>query len=538
MPRVPIGEYLNTELAGTSPSKVVFTTAAAATGALVAVKLLGPGRLVPRAIQQVFRSVRPFIQFIVDKEVEKTLKDISFPEGEDITDINELPKEGLSEEKVRSLSEAFHEKLDKKIDNQYLSGVVYAGTSGNTKLVSDVIKTHLWANPLFADYFGATRKMEAQLVQFMVRIFNGSPDQGHCGCYTFGGTESILMALLAYRNKARAMGIEEPNMVVPWTVHPAFDKAAEYFDFRLIKVPVQEGSYTIDAEELEKYITSDTVMIAGSAIQYAHGCVDDIKALAKVAKKHNVGLHVDACLGGMLIQFMEKAGLKQPVIDFRIPEVTSISCDIHKWGLAPKGCSVVLYRDASLRKYQTFKISDFPGGLYVTASINGSKAGFVIAAAWATMLHCGESRYIEVCRSVCTAASAFKTAVDANPHLRVMGDPVANTVSFTSDRIDIYTLKDQLQAKGWIFQAQQFPPAIHLGVTVEHTKDGVMAQLLQDLDACVTELEKVTPVGKKMRHDAQMYGATQSVPDRSIVNDVLGAYVDKYYVATKPAAKA
>jgi sphinganine-1-phosphate aldolase len=548
--RVPLSVFISDQASSRPVSHVVIGAVLGATAAQIAFNVLHDGDLPRRTLKSVFAGVRRLLNRYVQKEVDKAADDIHFPTGGPYESFSEIPKQGLSKEKVLELCGALQKSLDKNMADDRLSGVVYVGTTGKTEVISEVIKAHLWSNPLFADYFGATRKIEAEVVQMMISVFNGRTtgvpkSEQQVGCYTFGGTESVLMAMLAMRNYAReARGIKRPNVIVPTTAHPAFDKAAQYFDLRIIKVAPEPGTFAVSAEEMEKHITYETIGMVGSAPSFAHGTVDPIEELSEVALRRGILLHVDACLGGMLIQWMQAAGLQQPRIDFRVKGVTSISCDIHKWGGSPKGASVVLYRGAWLRQHQTFAFADYPGGLYVTASINGSKAGYVIAAAWATLLSTGKAEYVDNVRRVVTATKAFEVAVDSTPLLRVIGRPEVSTLAFTSDVLDIYTVKARLAEKGWIMNPCQFPPAIHLGTTLEHCKPGAMAQLIGDLNEVVEKLavelgfptaadaEAAYRAGKlrvKQKHQSMVYGSTQSIPDRNIIEQVLRRYVDVYY---------
>jgi sphinganine-1-phosphate aldolase len=551
MDRVTLGKYLQLSTQGQSTSSLVASTFAAAVAAQVAYNLLHDGDVLRRSFKYLLSLGRAAARPLIAKAIDKAAKDITFPHGGDYESFNEIPSEGLSAEHIRRISGALHAQLDKDMAKDRLSGVVYVGTSGKTDVITDVIREQLWANPLFADYFGATRKIEAEVVQMMVTLFNGrtsgvSAADQQCGVYTFGGTESVLMAMLAMRNYARSeRGIKRPNVVVSTSAHPAFDKAAEYFDIRLVKVSPDPVTQILSVAEVENHITYETIGLVGSAPNFAHGTVDPIEELAELASSRNLLFHVDACLGGMAIQFMNSAGFEQPKIDFRIKGVTSISCDIHKWGGAPKGASVVLYRGAWLRQHQTFAYADYPGGLYVTPSINGSKAGYVIAAAWATMLNTGRKQYTDNVRRVVSAARAFTTSVNCMPLLRIVGEPTVTTVAFTSDLLDIYEIKHRLSKKGWLMNPCQFPPCVHLGVTLEHTKPGAMLQLIEDLSDIVEEMAKergfkdadeaelALKSGKvkgKQAHRSMVYGSTQAIPDRSIIQQVLRRYVDGYYV--------
>lgn len=378
--------------------------------------------------------------------------------------------------------------------------------------------------------------MEAEVSNMVLTLFNGDIKK-NASTYTMGGTESILLAMLAYRNDGRARGIENVEVIACQNVHPAFDKAAAYFNIRLIKVRVDPATECIDISEVVKNITSSTVAIVGSAPNYATGIIDPIAVLSKIAIAHNVGLHIDACLGGFLIQFMEKAGVEQPVIDFRVPGVTSISCDIHKWGGTPKGASVVMFRSKELRRMHAFTCSDFPGGLYTTHGVSGSRPGYVAAAAWGVLLHNGVKSYAERCRTLVDGSQKFASAIRATPELILIGDPKLNVVAFTSDVLDIYEVLQIMQGKGYIFSALQFPAGIHLGLTLEHCDVGVMDKLILELrTTCKDLIVKQGGPKKNVKHMAMVYGSTQAIPDRSIVDDVLREYTDRYYHNESAAA--
>ena len=261
------------------------------------------------------------------------------------------------------------------------------------------------SNPLHPDIFPSVRKMESEIVSMVVNMHNG--DRNCCGSVTSGGSESIIMALKTHRDWARDIkGINKPEMfvfltrIVPVSAHAAFDKGAHYFDIKIVHVPVLSGGEA-DINKMAAAITCNTIMLVGSTPSFPHGALDDIPALAKLAKKHKIGLHVDSCLGGFLVPFMQDAGYPLPFnVDFRIDGVTSISCDSHKYGFAPKGTSVVMYNSKQLRKYQYFQQMDWPGGVYGSPTMAGSRPGALSAGCWAAMLHFGHEGYVNATRSI------------------------------------------------------------------------------------------------------------------------------------------
>lgn len=525
-----IRELLNQNLKAAEPAALIGFTVVGTLAAVAAVRVAEHGNVLERGKLAVFRFGRRLLQPIINKEIDKAASGLTFPSAEGEHYFQEIPTEGLTSELVVEISDRLHETLDKKMDDQLLSGVVYWGTVNHHKAFMKILNTHLWANPLFADYFGATRKMEAEVTTMTLSLFHGDP-MTMAASYALGGTESVLLAMLAYRNQARSLGIVDPEVICAATAHPAFDKAEEYFGIRLVKVPTDPVTKKLIVSEVEKAITSRTIAMVGSAPNFPFGVLDDIASLSDVALRHNIGLHVDACLGGFIIQFMGAAGFEDIVVDFRLPGVTSISADIHKWGGAPKGASCVMFRTKELRRFHTFAFPDYPGGLYVTSGVSGSRPGYVTACAWAALLLNGKSGFIDGCRQVVTTTRYIATRLVKIPGLELLTESAETTViPFTSNVIDIYQLMKNCGKRGFLLNPLQFPCGVHLGVTMEHTKPGVADQFLAVLREEVElllEAGKVTGFNKK--HDALIYGSTQGVPDRSIIMDVLRRYVDAYY---------
>lgn len=260
-----------------------------------------------------------------------------------------LPADGYAKEQLMTIIKRWHDEETSRWNRGQVSGGIYYGQEDFTNLLVDVYGLFALSNPLHPDVFPYVRKMECEIVQMTVNLFHGT-DIGACGTMTGGGTESILMAMKSYRDRARAeRGIEKPEIIAATTAHAAFDKAAHYFGMTLVHVPINLETFQIDLSAVERAITSNTVVIVGSAPAFPHGLVDDIPALGAIAQKHNVGLHVDSCLGGFLLPFVEKLGYDVPTFDFRVQGVTSITADTHKYGYAPKGSSVVMYRSQEVR---------------------------------------------------------------------------------------------------------------------------------------------------------------------------------------------
>jgi len=441
-----------------------------------------------------------------------------------------LPEKGWDQKRIiQELDkyDAVLESADWK--SGFVSGAVYNGSPELTDLSADVYKRYAWTNPLHADMFPQIRKMEAEVVAMGLKIFNAGKDAS--GTMTSGGTESILMAMRAYREIAFERGIVMPEILAPVTAHCALDKAADYFQMKLVRVPVNGKTFSCSVRAMYHYITSNTIVIVGSVPQYPHGVIDPIKEFAKLAQYYGIFLHVDCCLGGFLAPFAEKAGFNIPVFDFRVKGVTSISADTHKYGFSPKGSSLIMYCDRKIRTKQFFTTFEWPGGAYGTPTMAGSRSGAIIAATWATMMNFGEEGYIEATRKIISTAQKIESGLRNIPGLYVMGKPEMSVVAVGSREFNIYRLTTEMKKKGWYLCDLQKPAGVHIAVTMLHTQEGVAEKLVMDARQCVEVIKKnedggVTGMGA-------MYGMTKQIPDQSIVNEIALSFMELIYKAEK-----
>ena len=263
--------------------------------------------------------------------------------------------------------------------------------------------------------------MTAQMLNADARKARDPGDEV-CGV-TSGGSESIMLPMLAYRDRARAeRSITRPEIVVPDTIHPAFSKGAHYFGIELVRVPVGPD-YLADVDAMRARITPNTIALAATAVNYPHGLIDPLGRLSELALEHGLGFHVDGCLGGFLLPWVERLGYDVPPFDFRLPGVTSMSCDTHKWGYGLKGASVVLYRGRALRRHQYFMQPNWAGGLYASPTMAGSRSGGLAASTWAAMVALGEEGYLDAARQIMTAADTIRAGIEAIPELEIFGHP-------------------------------------------------------------------------------------------------------------------
>jgi sphinganine-1-phosphate aldolase len=384
-------------------------------------------------------------------------------------------------------------------------------------------------------------------------MFNAPPFGA--GTTTSGGTESILLSVLSARNKAYIeRSVTNPELIVPSTAHAAFHKAASYFKIKIHAVPCPAPSYRVSIPRVRRLINPNTIMLVGSAPNYPHGIVDDIPALSRLAVSRNGGipLHVDCCLGSFLLPFLSSAGFPSPCaetggFDFNVPGVTSISVDTHKYGFAPKGNSVILYRNQHLRQYQYFICPDWSGGVYGSPSMAGSRPGALIAGCWASMMSVGEAGYIDSCHKIVGTRVTIQNAINEHPVLRgslkVLGEPSVSVVAFDSTDldVDVYDLADGMSGRGWHLNCLQDPPGIHVAVTLPMTQVDAVESLINDLvDAVKVEKEKAEDMrrqgveiqGEKKRGRAgALYGVAGKIPDKSVVERLVVGFLDTLYKA-------
>jgi sphinganine-1-phosphate aldolase len=438
----------------------------------------------------------------------------------------ELPEKAMPEDKLFTQLQEWKDAEDAHWKSGRVSGCVYHGGDKLKTIANRAYVMFSLANPLHPDVFPYVRKMEAEVVRMALGLLHG--DENACGSMTSGGTESILMAMKAYRDQGRDKGIERPEVVAPVTCHAAFEKAAHYFGIKLVLVPVG-ADFRADVAAMERAVTRSTVALVGSAPNYPQGVIDPIAELGAVAERHGLGLHVDSCLGGLLLPFLPELGYPVPDFDFKVPQVTSMSADPHKYGFAPKGCSLVLYRSKELRRFQYFTSVDWPGGIYSSPSIAGSRPGGLVAGCWATMIALGREGYRDAARQIMEAARAIAKGVAEIPGLRVLGKPDMSIVAFDCDEKavgDVYKVGEAMTNRGWNLNTLQNPKAVHIGVTLMTTQS--WKDFLVDLRAAVEEV-KANP-SKFKDGSAAMYGMATTIPDRSLVHGFCKTYLDTLYI--------
>ncbi|GHG72766.1 aminotransferase class V-fold PLP-dependent enzyme [Comamonas sp. JC664] len=491
----------------------------------------------PRLLSAAERYLKavPGVKDLLSKETGSLLSELEGglkPYRGKMQSYDRLPSSGRPREDVLRELQALESQEEYRWREGRVSGGVYNGDSEHIAFLNRVYALHSQSNPLHADLWPSATKFEAEVVAMTASMLGadaanvGEPEENHiCGAMSSGGTESIMLAMKTYRDWAReTKGITRPEMVAPASAHPAFDKAAHYFGIKMVRVPVGPD-YRADVDAMRKAINRNTIVLIGSAPGFPHGVIDPIEALSNLARKKRIGFHTDACLGGFVLPFARKLDYDVPPFDFRLPGVTSMSVDTHKFGYAAKGSSVVLYRGTELRSFQYFTATDWPGGIYFSPTFSGSRPGALIASAWAALVSMGEQGYLDATRSILETADAIKQGIRAIPELHVLGEPLF-VIAFGSETLDIFKVMERMSEHGWNLNGLHKPSAVHLCVTLRHTQPGVAEQFLVDLRDAVAHV-KAHPSEKGTM--APVYGMAASVPFRGMVSDLLKKYMDLLY---------
>lgn len=362
-----------------------------------------------------------------------------------------------------------------------LFGLVYpTGRDDLEDLVLEVNRRYLFGNALNPFKFPELAALETEVVAGVGSLVH-VPDGGG-GSMTSGGTESILMSMLVSRERARARGVERPQILAPVSAHPAYAKAAHYFDMDVVRIPL-DAAYRADVGAAERLIGAETAVVVASAFSYPYGVVDPVVDLAALAAEHGAGCHVDACIGGFVLPFLERLGHDVPPWDFRVPGVTEMSADVHKYGYVPKGASVVLHRDEDWFGHQAFLFDQWPSGLYGSPAMAGARPAAPIATAWAVMSFLGVDGYTEIVRDLMTTVARVRAAIDALTDVEVVGDPVGPVLALRSDTIDLYAVGDVMDDRGWNLNRNTDPPGLHVMLSPAHA--AVVDELIADLEDAV-----------------------------------------------------
>lgn len=365
-------------------------------------------------------------------------------------------------------------------------GMVYNGGPSVHEVAERAARLYLHENALNTKAFPSLGAIQSEVVGWTAALLNGPGSTA--GFLTSGGTESILCACLAARERGEhERGITAPEIVLAESAHAAFHKAAHLFGMKVRKSKVKPD-WTADVDAMAADVGRNTVLVVGSAPQYPQGVVDPIPKIAALAQSVDANCHVDACMGGFVLPFVERLGRPVPPWDFRVDGVTTISADVHKLGYAPKGVSVILHRTKESRRWQTFVFDGWLGGFYASPNLQGTRSGLPMAAAWAVIRHLGIDGYMELTRQTLANADRMRAGISDIDGIRVLGDGRYHLVGMAADpactpAIDMFALGDALLQRGWFHDRQTPPDTLHS--TVSNSNTGVIEDYLADLGRCV-----------------------------------------------------
>lgn len=419
---------------------------------------------------------------------------------------------------------------DNLINKTRVSGAIYSHDEERVqKLLSQVSQIFYKTNPLHPDVFPTLRKIETWLIKYTLRLYN-SPNEARASI-TSGGTESIFLACKAYRDYYKK---PFPEIIVPVTAHPAFDKACDCLGIKLIKVPIDfnlsGGSSKLDLSFYKSSINENTILLVGSAPSFPHGEIDPMREICNLGIKYKVPVHMDACLGGFILPFLnEYSGLNEKY-DFTMRGLTSISADFHKYALSEKGISIVMYNSSKYINSQYFVYSDWCGGIYATNTLLGSRPGSIIAVTWAGILARGFTYYRNQSTAILLATRNIAFELSNIPEISVFGDPekLTNVVAFTTNDFDIYEVNSELKERGWNLNPLQFPSSLHLCVTEANSSPDNVKSFIEDVksavEKCRNDYSGVSP-----QDGGSIYGTSQKITNRSLVGSVAKIYLDALY---------
>jgi glutamate/tyrosine decarboxylase-like PLP-dependent enzyme len=457
-----------------------------------------------------------------------------------------IPTQGKSKDEIfTTLKNYKGDDLDWKSGRVF--GYIYDPGKKVHDVLNDAYTMYLPENALDPLSFPSLLRLENEVVAMTASLLGG--DDQTVGNFTSGGTESLILAVKTARDYCRAVKahIKQPELVLPITAHASLFKACHYLGVKPVVTAVRDDTFEADVDAMRAAITDNTILLIGSAPGYAHGVVDPIADIAALAKEKDLLCHVDACVGGIHLSYMRKLGDEVPDFNLAVPGVTSLSVDLHKYGYAAKGASIILYTNKELRKYQIWACSRWTGYTVINPAVTSSKSGGPMAAAWAVLNYLGDEGYMEIVGEVMAATQKFLDGIRRIDGVRVLGKPnmCMFAVASTDERINVYRLADEMKKKGWYLQPQfareNSPSNLHISLnrstvpqaeafleafeaTIKEMKqqqvDPEMARLQAELEKLSLDFDEET-----FFRLAQMAGVTGTEPPESMatVNMLLEA---------------
>jgi glutamate/tyrosine decarboxylase-like PLP-dependent enzyme len=418
-----------------------------------------------------------------------------------------LPKNGMKSDTLRGMLRDLHAEDYAKVSlragqlTHWALGPQAIPDADFADLAREAVAQFAYESQFYVKTQPSLKRFHDDIIKFVASLHGAGPEAG--GSVTMGGTESNMLAMKAARDRARTQcpRIREPEAVMPRTAHPSFVKGEQYLGVKTVRVPTADD-FRADVSAMADAITDNTIMLVASAPTYPHGAIDPIDALADLAKRRGLWLHVDSCVGGIIGPFMRQLQEPIPHFGFAHDGVTSISVDLHKHGYTPVGVSSIIYRDASLLKYQEFIFNDWPNGFHMAPVIVGSRPAGTLAGAWATIMYLGQSGYLELARRIIEIRDRLLTGIAAIPELRVFGDPKMTMIAFGSSTADPFAVGDVLTERGWNVHRLQEPRGLHL-IVDPFRDDSLLDDYLADLAAAVT---RVLRGGLRAKDEHVTYG--------------------------------
>lgn len=433
-----------------------------------------------------------------------------------------LPETGRDMESIRADMEA-----RKQGDADWAEGrtwsLVYSAGEEVHDVRDEAYQEFASENALNPLAFPSVLSFENELVGMVGDMLNGPDAVGNA---TSGGTESILCAVYAARERARDVeNITDPTLVMPETAHPAWGKAAHYLGLDAIHVPARED-WRADPDAMAEALSDQTALVVVSAPSYPHGVVDPVAEVAAIADEEGIPCHVDACIGGFVLPFLPELGYDVPDFDFSVDGVTSISVDPHKYGYTAKGVSALLYRGKDLRRYQYYASDEWPGGIYVAPNFQGTRPAGPMAAAWAVMNFLGRDGYRELVSESMTATEQIAEYIDAMDELAVVSDPDMTLLAIESTLPDTsaWTVQRELSDRGWEIERQQRPESMHLSVMAQHAP--IVTEFLADLDEAVV----VAQESDTAEATAPLYGLSGTIAEEEDMTEAIVDMLNQVFV--------
>ena len=432
---------------------------------------------------------------------------------------DKIPKTGINEKDLFEYMEnSMHSDIDWRSGKTF--GAVYYPGDKYSKAISNAYIKYMHENAFDPQLFSSILTMENELVQQTASLF--SSNQKLFGNLTSGGTESIFLSVLSARNWSnKQKTIKNPEVILSSSAHPAFLKAMNFLRIKPVIVPTKKD-FNLSLNGFKEAINQNTILLVASAPAYPTGMIDPISELSNLALENKLLLHVDACIGGFLLSYLKKCNYNIPLFDFNLDGVSSLSVDLHKYAYAPKGSSVLLYRNDELRKQQFSVYPNWEGGIYGSTSFLGTKPGGIVAASWFALNHIGENGYIELTQKTMSATKVIYDFIQNSEHLSLIGNPIMSLIAFHSEKYDIYHIADELSNLGWYIGRLQNPRGIHLVVSQIHA-DGAAENFIADLQSVLKSLSSSEIKNKIFKTtDALAVNALKKTGYNSIKKTILG----------------